>query len=353
MIRFGTLALVGLVSFAAVAPAQLRDTVYYRDRTAKPEKTAEFAGTVTEETVNGIKVKPLVGPDRSFPVGDIVDVVYAPPRALEIPFQPILAGETALRTGTADKAKMAQILKDYTTFLNSSLKDTKAPSLRRQIQYKLAILKAATAEKREEQLDAIKQFDQVRKEVAGSWQLIPAVRQEVTLLADLDRLDEATRVLEEASKTQGLAKDLKQELELSLIDLMIRTGKSAEVEGKIAAALQSLPPTDPMATKLKVFQLGAQAGKGDPEKSITQLKTIIDQAQDSSLKALAYNTLGDCYSAKGQKSEAKWAYLWVDVVYNQDKAEHAKAVERLSRVFKDLNDDARADKYKEKLKSLR
>src|SRR5262245_52637454 len=106
------LALLGVLAFAAAAPAQSRDTVYYRDRTAKPEKTAEFVGTVSEETVNGIKVKPQVGPDRSFPVGDIVDVVYAPPRAMEIPFQPILNGESALRTGSADKAKMAQLFKD-------------------------------------------------------------------------------------------------------------------------------------------------------------------------------------------------------------------------------------------------
>ncbi len=338
---------------AAAAQAQLRDTVYYRDHSVKPEKTAEFAGSVVEETVNGVKVKPQVGPERAFPVTDIVDVIYAPPRQNEIPFQPILNGESALRTGGADKAKMAQLLKDYQTFLNNSLKDAKVPSLRRHIAYRMAILKAAVTDKREDQQEAIKQFDAVRKEVAASWQLVPLVRQEVQLLADLDRLDDAARVLDETAKTPNLAKELKQELELGMIDVMIRAGKANEVEGRIAQALQTLQPNDPMATKLKVFQLGAQAGKGDADKAAAQLKTIIDQAQDNSLKALAYNTLGDCYSAKGLKKDAMWAYMWVDVVYNQDKAEHVKAAERLSRVFKDLNDDARADKYKEKLKSLR
>lgn len=351
--RRSVLALAGMLAFAAAAPAQLRDTVYYRDRTAKPEKTVEFTGTVTEETVNGIKVKPQVGPERTFAVADIVDVVYAPPRVLEIPFQPLLNGESALRTGAADKAKMDKLVKDYTTFVNNSLKDTKAPSLRRHIQYRMAVLKAALAEKREDQVEVIRQFDQVRKEVAGSWQLLPAVRQEVAILADQERLDDAARVLDETAKVQGLAKEVKQELELTHIDVMIRAGKAAEVEGKIAEALQTVAAGDPMATKLKVYQLAAQAGKGDPDKAAAQLKTIIDQAQDNSLKALAYNTLGDCYSAKGLKKDAMWAYLWVDVVYNQDRSEHAKAVERLSRVFRDLSDDAKADKYKEKLKSLR
>src|SRR5947209_8924541 len=113
----------------------------------------------------------------------------------------------------------------------------------------------------------------------------------------MERLDDAARVLEETAKVQGLAKEVKQELELTHIDLMIRTGKAAEVEGKIAEALQTVAPTDPMATKLKVYQLAAQAGKGDVDKAVAQLKTIIEQSQDNSLKALAYNTLGDCYSA--------------------------------------------------------
>src|SRR5262249_43991736 len=210
----------------------------------------------------------------------------------------------------------------------------------------------ALAEKREDQVELVRQFDQVRKDVAESWQLLPLVRQEVALLADMDRLDDAANVLDETARVKGLAKEIKQELELTHIDLMIRAGKAAEVEGKIATALQTVAATDPMATKLKVYQLAAQAGKGDADKAATQLKTIIDGAQDNSLKALAYNTLGDCYSAKGLKKDAMWAYMWVDVVYNQDKAEYVKAVERLSRVFKDLNDDARAEKYKDKLKSL-
>src|SRR5262249_46057810 len=216
-----SLAFRGALAFAAAAPAQLRDTVYYRDRTAKPEKTAEFVGTVSEETVNGIKVKPQVGPDRSFPVGDIVDVVYAPPRAMEIPFQPILNGESALRTGSADKAKMAQLFKDYPTFMTATLKDAKVPSLRRHIQYRLAVLKAALAEKREDQNEAVKQFEVVRKEVAASWQFVPLVRQEVQLLADLDRLDDAARVLDEAGQAHGLAQELKPEPETGMDGLLI------------------------------------------------------------------------------------------------------------------------------------
>src|SRR5262249_45489928 len=161
-------------------------------------------GNVTEETINGIKVKPQVGPDRQFTVNELIDVAYDPPRALVIPFQPIQNGEVALRTGAADaKARMAQLIKDYTSFLDK-MKDEKAVSLRRHIQYRLAVLKAAVADNNEGQREAIAALEKFRKENTSGWQLIPAVRQLVQLLADLDRLDAAADVLEEtATKTPG------------------------------------------------------------------------------------------------------------------------------------------------------
>jgi len=352
MTRYASLAAFVLLGFAAAASAQSRDKVIYRDRTVKPEKNSDFEGTIVEETVNGVKGKPPVGPDRVFAVTDIIDVSYAPPRVQEIPFQPIAAAETALRTGAADKARVAELIKNYTAFLNN-LKEPKAVGLRRHIAYRLAVLKADSATKREEQLDALAEMNKARKEVASSWQLVPLARRQVQLLADMDRLDEAARVLEETAKAPGLVKELKQELELTLIDVSIRAGKAGDIEGRITQALQTLPPDDPMAGRLKVYQIGAQAGKGDVQKLTTQLKQMIDQSKDTGLMALAYNTLGDCYNAAGLKKDAMWAYLWVDVVYNQDKAEQAKAVERLSRVFKELNDDQSAELYKARLKSLR
>jgi tetratricopeptide (TPR) repeat protein len=342
----------GLV-VTATGQAQVRDVVFYRDRTAKPEKNAEFVGAVVDESVNGVKVKPLVGPERTFTVADIIDVMFDPPTSYRIPFVPIQNGESDLRTGTGDqKAKMALLVKEYTNFL-ANFRDTKAVGFKREAQYRLAMLRAGLAEKRDDQVEAIEQLKKFRKENSGGWQLIPVVRQETQLLMDVGKLDEAATVLDEASRVSGLSKELKRDLELSLIDMQIRAGKMTEVESRIDSALRSLPADDPLAPKLKVYQIGSQIAKTDIGKLAPELTAIIDKTQDASLKALAYNTLGDCYSAKGLKKDAMWAYLWVDVVYNQDKTEYAKAVERLSRVFKDLNDEPRAEKYREKLKSLR
>ena len=53
-----------------------------------------------------------------------------------------LAGTDLADLTTTDAG--AHLVKDYTGFLNNNLKDAKAPSLRRHIQYRLAVLKAAT-----------------------------------------------------------------------------------------------------------------------------------------------------------------------------------------------------------------
>jgi len=58
-------------------------------------------------------------------------------------------------------------------------------------------------------------------------------------------------------------------------------------------------------------------------------------------------------AAKGQVKDAMWSYLWVDVVYNQDKSEHLKAMDRLKTVFTKMNDQDHVEKYTEKLNRLR
>ena len=51
--------------------------------------------------------------------------------------------------------------------------------------------------------------------------------------------------------------------------------------------------------------------------------------------------------------EAMWAYLWVEVVYNQDKEEVAKALARLAEVFKQLGDEDRERAYHDRMRRNR
>jgi hypothetical protein len=63
--------------------------------------------------------------------------------------------------------------------------------------------------------------------------------------------------------------------------------------------------------------------------------------------------LGDVYRAKGQRRDAMWSYLWVDVYFTQDRSEHLKAMTRLLKLFTDENDAEKVKLYKEKLARAR
>ena len=67
--------------------------------------------------------------------------------------------------------------------------------------------------------------------------------------------------------------------------------------------------------------------------------------------ALVHNTLGDLYRVKGDKEEAFWNYLRVEVVYPQDAVEEARALYYLATLFDTVkNDPARAQECLEKLR---
>src|SRR5262249_23549734 len=95
------------------------------------------------------------------------------------------------------------------------------------------------------------------------------------------------------------------------------------------------------------------AATGDNmEPAIAKLKEILNAVKDRKLKAVAYNTLGECYYRAADKGddkaplqEARWQFLWVDVVYNEDKVQHAKALYYLWKIFSRLNDDERAQEF--------
>ena len=75
---------------------------------------------------------------------------------------------------------------------------------------------------------------------------------------------------------------------------------------------------------------------------------------DPSLRALIHNTLGDYLLKRNKPKDAFWEFLRVDVLYNTDKNEHARALYHLAKLFReDRKDGPRADACLEQLKDKR
>src|SRR5262249_34798513 len=160
----------------------------------------------------------------------------------------------------------------------------------------------------------------------------------------------------ELVKLPGLEADIRQECELAAVDVLLKAKKFNVVRDRLAAAIPKLPPDSLQAKRFKVYLIGCDAAKPETDlaKVEPQLSAVLDdKASDPALRALALNALGARLVAKGRPADAMWKYLWVDAVYFQDRAELAKAAERLAKLFEERGDNQRAERYKDKLKTLR
>jgi tetratricopeptide (TPR) repeat protein len=93
---------------------------------------------------------------------------------------------------------------------------------------------------------------------------------------------------------------------------------------------------------------------GKPDDGIAIARQIIDRGdpEDASIMAPAYLTLGHCYGIKPDSTkDALFAYLHIDVLYSSQPAEHAAALRRIVRLWRQLGHDDRADEAEQTLKA--
>lgn len=310
----------------AASPATAQDRVTYRDRSAKGSQTV--SGKIDSESLAGIKIA-----SRTIPIADVIDVQYDVPGAIKLEYPRAIA---------AEGRSPAEAVAIYEGLL-------KAPSvqnnlaIRRHIEYRIAMLTAARADEgRDHAQKAIAALTKFKADHHDAWQLLPLTRMLARL--DLDReppdFDAARKAYDDLASAPGAPPEIKQECAFQAIDLLLLAGKRDEAMQKAAA----LPGSDPRA---KVYQIGCQSG---PD-AAKQLEEMIDKTSDRGVKATAYNMLGDVYRRDPKtKKDALYAYLWVDVVYNDDPAEVAKADGRLATLFGELKDEDRAKKYRDKVR---
>ncbi|HJT77803.1 MAG TPA: hypothetical protein VJ739_11440, partial [Gemmataceae bacterium] len=150
-----------------------------------------------------------------------------------------------------------------------------------------------------------------------------------------------------AGKLEAAQKKLQELLEARLL---IHTGKAAEAAAKLEQMARGLSASDPEAAKVQVYLAQCQVAAGKLEAAQKKLQELLAGNLDPADRGLVYNALGDVCRESKQPEEAFWDYLWVDVVYNQDKQEQAKALYWLSKLFVEVkNDPARAQECRKRL----
>ncbi|CAN5604168.1 hypothetical protein BH11PLA2_BH11PLA2_06140 [soil metagenome] len=340
---------VTLLALAQAQPGGLSDTVKYRtkdgaEKTSFGELKETPAGIVI--TSNG-KTVATIAPH------DVIAVYYGKMAGVD--------GQVRQELPQWDAKGGLEARNKYADLLKTASGAGADERTKRFLEFRVAVLSAKVAdtktgeEFKTEAAAAIDKLTTVARSYTKSWEAYPAARHAARLQAEIGKYSDAATTLATVAKIDGLPPELKGEAKLGEVDALFRSGSALsaapaiEELGKSAATL-----TNAQKDRLNVFQAalkGAQ-DKTEPAKvnaAAVAVRTLVDKMTDPVARAGAHNTLGELFFMANMTRDAMWEYLWVEAVYNQDKEEVIKALDRLATIFEKLGEKDRAAVYREKL----
>jgi hypothetical protein len=152
---------------------------------------------------------------------------------------------------------------------------------------------------------------------------------------------EAARLLGLVAAIPGLPPELRYEAKLVQAGAALRAGAGAGVIDSLQRD-SAFPPAGPLRDRLTVLAAA-------PDQLEPTLATIADPVA----RAVGFGRLGDWHRSAGRPDEARWAYLWVVMVYSADRDERVLALHRLVEVFEALGDPGRAARFRAELPAAR
>jgi tetratricopeptide (TPR) repeat protein len=247
------------------------------------------------------------------------------------------------------KANLAEAIKKYA---EAAAKVKEAPA-KRHLEYKVAVLTARQAADDNADLEpAIKRLRDFKTKHAQGWQIGACLQLLGRLQTESKQYADAEETYRELAQADVLG-DVRQEAELLAAQVSAKAGKHEVALKKLQALEAKLPKDSKYRGLAKVAQAECLAASKKDAAAVALLRQVAADTTDKNLKAVAHNALGLVYFNQKQFKEALWEFLWVDVVYNQDKAEHAKALYYLVKVFDELEERERAQECREALISDR
>jgi len=345
--------IIVIFALGAAPLARAQDSVRYIDRKSMKETTA--SGSIQEESPSQIAIKSgAASTTKEIPALEVFDVVYDVPGAVKLTYRSASSDERkAMEPATKDadrKKALADSLKGYEEIV-SKLAGGKYKFAERHLQYKVARLLARQAEDDPALTDrAIEALEKFTKAYPDGWQISAAAKLLARLQVAKGDTAAARKTYEGLAAVPNLPPVVRQECDFLAADALIQGKQYTEAEKKLQGLLGSIKSDDPQALRVRIYLAQCQGASGKLAEAVKQLEGIIAATTDKNMKALAYNALGDSYRLQGRGKDAIWPYLWVDVIYHQDREEHIKAMEHLAKLFDEQGDAARAKEYRDLLK---
>ncbi|MBI3412420.1 MAG: tetratricopeptide repeat protein [Planctomycetes bacterium] len=318
-----------------------QDEVFLRGK-EKPLKvtiTAE-SGLGLEQDLGKGKAKEMI------PAEDIVDVMYnnLTPDGVRVNiYRPAFTKERkyfdpAARKDPKEKITLGEIIKAYA----EAFSQVKEKYAKQHLEYKIAYLSVLLAQEEGAGDDAaLQKLAAFKSKHPDSWQIASCLRLLANMQIAQKKLKEAEDTYQELAAA-NVAPEVKLEGELLAAQVGLRGGKGNEAIKKLDDILAKLPKDSRFYARARIAKAESLATSKDKDQAIAMLRQIIKESSDKAVKATAYNALGEIFFHAAAYKEARWEFLHVDVLYNQDRNEHAKALYYLSQVFDKLGEPERA-----------
>ncbi len=334
-----------------------KDTVYVRQPGKKKDDVA--IGTIQEDTPAGIKLRMDKGKILDIPALQIRAVDYG--EGIDaVGSVEYHSGDTKLdralqQTSAKEKAKELESALLVFRELDRNDKLRRILSVHRYFQYRIAQTTALLAQEDAARRDAaLAALSEYKTAFADGWEIVPALQLLASLQEEKGDTEAASKTYTSLSDLPGISADMKLQSQLKGARLLMRVLKFREAEERLKKVESALPAGDPQRGFVEVCLIQSRiAQKSNLAGIDKKLEQIIRSSEDGGLRALAHNALGDYYRAKGDDAQAFWEYCKVDMLYNQDKEEHAKALYYLSQLSgkPPRNDQVRAEEFLTRLKT--
>ncbi len=199
---------------------------------------------------------------------------------------------------------------------------------------------------------AIKRLHDFKTRHPNCWELGACLRLMGRLYLDGKQYKEAEDAFLELAQAD-VGDDVKGEAELAAVQVTIKAGQQDAALKRLQALAAKWPPDTLLQSRARVAQAECLAASKKNEEAVKLLREVARVTSDRNVKALAYNALGQTLYNADKLKDARWEFLWVDVVFNQSPAEHAKALYYLAKIFDKLGEQQRAQECRETLLSER
>ena len=350
MIR-SLMAAVLVVFAVAAGRVAAQDTL--RLRNPKTGKVEEVRAVVFDESPAAVRYRAGARDAEEVSAADVLQISYQAPPGVNALDWRAPSGREDRALAEKDPVRRAALLREALESYKALLPRVAGSKVhRRHVAYRVASVQALLAENDPRQIDeAIDALARFKTDHGDGWQLVPAVK----ALARLHELKGdaagAQAAYEDLAANTALPPGARREFSLLVVRYLLRTGKHAEAARKARDVQSALPAGDPLAPKVQAYLAACDTAAGRLDGVEPRLRSVIAAPGGDDVKALARNTLGDYYRAKGRPEDAFWEYLWVDVHYNQDREESAKALYHLAKLFADARKDpARARECLDRLR---